>query len=94
MGFPRQEYWNGLPYLSPGNLLDLWIEPPSPALQADSLPLSHWETSDSLLLLLLLSRFSHVRLCVTHRRQPTRLPVPGILQARTLDWVAISFSNV
>ena len=28
-----------------------------------------------------------------HRRQPTRLPVPGILQARPLEWVAISFSN-
>ena len=28
-----------------------------------------------------------------HRRQPTRIPVPGILQARTLEWVAISFSN-
>ena len=28
-----------------------------------------------------------------HRRQPTRLPVPGILQARTLEWVAISFFN-
>ena len=28
-----------------------------------------------------------------HRRQPTRLPVPGILQARNLEWVAISFSN-
>ena len=28
-----------------------------------------------------------------HRRQPTRLPVPGILQARTLEWVAISFST-
>ena len=28
-----------------------------------------------------------------HRRQPTRLPTPGILQARTLEWVAISFSN-
>ena len=28
-----------------------------------------------------------------HRRQPTRPPVPGILQARTLEWVAISFSN-
>ena len=27
-------------------------------------------------LLLLLSRFSHVRLCATHRRQPTRLPRP------------------
>ena len=29
----------------------------------------------------------------SHRWQPTRLPVPGILQARTLEWVAISFSN-
>ena len=27
------------------------------------------------------------------RRQPTRLPAPGILQARTLEWVAISFSS-
>ena len=46
-----------------------------------------------LLLLLLLSRVSRVRLCATHRRQPIRLHVPGILQARTLEWVAISFSN-
>ena len=29
-----------------------------------------------------------------HRRQPPGSPVPGILQARTLEWVAISFSNV
>ena len=28
-----------------------------------------------------------------HRWQPTRLPVPGVLQARTLEWVVISFSN-
>ena len=28
-----------------------------------------------------------------HRRQPTRLPVPGILQARTRGWGATSFSN-
>ena len=28
-----------------------------------------------------------------HRRQPPRLPVPGILQARTLEWVAISLSR-
>ena len=27
------------------------------------------------------------------RWQPTRLLVPGILQARTLEWAAISFSN-
>ena len=30
---------------------------------------------------------------VAYRRQPPGSPVPGILQARTLEWVAISFSN-
>ena len=38
MGFPRQEYWSGLPFPSPGDLPDPGIEPGSPALQADSLP--------------------------------------------------------
>ena len=37
MGFPRHEYWSGLPFLSPGNLPSPEIEPTSPALQADSL---------------------------------------------------------
>ena len=37
MGFPSQEYWSGLPFLSPGDLLHPGIEPGSPALQADSL---------------------------------------------------------
>ena len=41
MGFPRQEYWNGLPFPSPGDLPDPGIEPRSPALEADSLPLSN-----------------------------------------------------
>ena len=41
MGFPRQEYWSGLPFRSPGNLPDPGIEPMSPELQMDSLPLSH-----------------------------------------------------
>ena len=36
MGFSRQEYWTGLPFLSPGDLPDPGIEPMSPALQADS----------------------------------------------------------
>ena len=38
MGLSRQEYWNGLPFPSPGYLPDLGIEPRSPELQADSLP--------------------------------------------------------
>ena len=32
MGFFRQEYWNGLPFSSPGDLPDPGIEPRSPAL--------------------------------------------------------------
>ena len=32
MGFSRQEYWNGLPFPSPGDLPDPGIEPGSPAL--------------------------------------------------------------
>ena len=40
---------------------------------------------------LLLSRFSRLRLCADG--SPPGSPVPGILQARTLEWVAISFSN-
>ena len=39
--FLRQEYWSGLPFPSPGDLLDPGIELDSPALQTDSLPLSH-----------------------------------------------------
>ena len=35
-GFPRQEYWTGLLFLSPGDLPDSVIEPVSPTLQADS----------------------------------------------------------
>ena len=38
MGFPRQEYWGGLPFSSPGDLPDPGIKPRSPALQADALP--------------------------------------------------------
>ena len=37
MGFSRQEYWNGLPFPSPGYLPDPGIEPVSHALQADAL---------------------------------------------------------
>ena len=37
MGFSRQEYWNGLPFPSPGDLPDPGTEPGSPALQADDL---------------------------------------------------------
>ena len=48
MGFPRQESWSGLPLPPPGDFPKPQIEsasPVSPALQADSLPLSHQGSS-------------------------------------------------
>jgi len=46
MGFPRQEYWSGLPFPSLGDLLNPGIELVSlvsPTLQADSLPVEPLE---------------------------------------------------
>ena len=45
------------------------------------------------MLLLLLSHVSCVWLCTPIGGSPPASSVPGILQARTLEWVAISFSN-
>ena len=44
------------------------------------------------MIMLLLSSFSHVRLCNSIDGSPPGSTIPGILQARTLEWVAISFS--
>ena len=44
MGFSRQEYWRALPCPPPGDLSDPGIElmfPVTPAMQVDSIPLSH-----------------------------------------------------
>ena len=41
MGFPKEEYCSGLPFLPPGDLPNLGFEPESPELQTDSFPLSH-----------------------------------------------------
>ena len=38
MGFPRQEYWSGLPFPSLGDLPKPGIKPGSLALQIDTLP--------------------------------------------------------
>jgi len=52
MGFSRQEYWSGWPFPPPGDLPDPGINPASPAapaLQVDSLLLSHWGSPKGIL---------------------------------------------
>ena len=87
MEFSRQEYWSGLPIPSPGNLPVPGIEPLSPTLQADSSSFEPPAAAAAKLLQLCLT------LCDPIDGSPPGSPVPGILQARTLEWVAISFSS-
>ena len=91
-------YASSLPVLS----MDSWVElcPPPSFAEALTLCISecdlirkralYWSNQANMrsLLLLLLSRFSCVR-----DSSPPGSPVPGILQARTLEWIAIPFSN-
>ena len=76
MRFPRQEYWSGLLFLSPGYLPNPGIEPASPAppaLQPDSLPLSHCGSPHSELV-----QFSSVaQLCPT-LCDPMDCSMPGL----------------
>ena len=49
LGFPRQEYWSGLPFLSPGDLPNPGIELVSPALADGFFNISSsWEAQWSL----------------------------------------------
>ena len=76
IGFSSQEYWSGLPCPSPGDLPDPGIEPVSPvapALQADSLRLSHQGSPE------IQVQFSSVaQLCLT-LCDPMSCSMPGLL---------------
>ena len=69
LGFPRQEYWSGLPFPPPGYLPDPGIQPASPALAGGAFPSEHQGS------LLLLSRFSRVRLSATPRTVAYQSPL-------------------
>ena len=89
MGFSRKEYWSGLPCCPPGDLPDPVIEPMSLCLlqwQAGSLPLAPPGKPEKLLAAAKLLE-SCPTLCDSIDSSPPGSPVPGILQARTLEWV-------
>ena len=103
---PWQEYWSGLPFSPPGDLPDLGIKPTSPvspALQVDSLPAepSGKPVCDPTLHYYLpvaaAAAAKSLQSCPTLRDpidgSPPGSPVPGILLARTLQCIAISFSS-
>ena len=83
-----QENWSGLPFPSPGDIPDLGIEPgspASPALAGGFFTMGNAAAAKSLQ--------SCPTLCDPIDSSLPGSPVPGILQARILERVAISFSN-
>ena len=97
MGFSRQEYWSGLPGTPPRDRHDPGIEFTSLHLlywQVDSLPLSHLRSP---ILSMKVKDSEGAQSCLT-LCDPIDCSLPdssvhGVLQARILEWVAISFSK-
>ena len=94
MGFSRQEYWTGCHFL----LQDIFLT------QGSNLQLlhcrwmlNHWATREALKNVSAAAAAASLQSCPTLcdpiDSSPPGSPVLGILQARTLEWVAISFSN-
>ena len=77
LGFSRQEYRSGLPCPSPGDLPHPGMEPKSPAIAAVAVFVSQ----------------SCPTLGDPMNCSPPGSSVVGILQARTMEWVAISSSS-
>ena len=90
-GFSRQKYRSGLPYPPAGDLPDPGMEPMSSAL-ADRFftTVPPGETPAA-------ATAKSLQSCLTRCNpidgSPTDSSVSGILQARVLEWVAISVSN-
>ena len=84
-GFSRQVYWSGLPFPSPGDLPNPGIKPRSTRIVGRHFTI--WATAAAK------SLQSCPTLCDPMDCSLPDFSVPGILQARTLEWVAISFSN-
>ena len=103
MGFPRQEYWSGLPCSSSRDCPDLGIKLSCIAGRfftiwatgyPESLP-GFWNPTsllEALLLLLLLSRFSRVRLCATSQTAAHQAP-PSLGFSRQEYWSGLPFPS-
>ena len=93
MGFSRQNTWNELPFTPPGDLPDPRIELLTPAIAGGPYRWATWKPSLRVCCCCWVASVVST-LCDPIDSSPPGFPVPGILQARTLGWVAISFSNV
>ena len=90
---PRQKYWSGLLFSSPGDLPDPGIEPVSPALVGELFTTEPPGGSSEVHYCYCLVAKSCLTLCDPRYCSLPGSSVHGILQARILEWVAIFFSR-
>jgi len=95
MGFPTQEYWSVLAFPTPGDLSDPEIElasPVTPALAGRFFIIEpSGKPNQAHAAAAAKSLQSCLTLCDPIDGSPPGSLAHGILQARTLEWVAISF---
>ena len=87
-GISQAKYWSGLPFPIPEYFPNLGIEPHVSCISCIGRGFFTTEP---------LAAAKSLQSCLTLRDpiggSPPGSTIPGILQARTLEWVAISFSN-
>ena len=98
MGFLRQEYWSGLPFPSLGDLPHRRIKPLFPALAGGFFTSEPPGKPKNMYMYMNMYQFSPVAqscptLCNPMDCSPPGSSIHGILQARILEWVAISSSR-
>ena len=95
MELSRQECWSGLSFPSPGDIPDPGIKPVSSSLPSEFFTTEpHGEPKNGLCVCVCAKLLqSCPTLCNPLDCSPPGSSVHGILQARILEWVAISFSN-
>ena len=88
MGFSRQRYWSGLPFPPPRDLPNPGVEP-----MALAYPVLAGRFFTSGTTLLLLSRFSRVRLCATPETAAHQAP-PSLGFSRQEHWSGLPFPSL
>ena len=96
MGFSKQEFWSGVPLPSPTYLIRCQYPKYIKSSNNSTTTMTYVQltvTKETRMLCYAKSLQSCPTLCDPIDGSPPGSPVPGILQARTLEWVAIFFSN-
>ena len=94
MGFPRQEYWSGSQFSSPGDLPDPGIEPMSPALAGRFLPWGkppNGPFTQTFTISIVFSSFLKVWLSLLSKKLPSAILRTGLPDMNSLSviWVCL-----